>query len=104
MKKLIKNGMIATDTEVFEGDILIDREKIIEIGSGLSAEDAIKIYDLEMTICDIIRDRNKLDLQIFNTAINEYMKRKDKNLIRLAEYAKKFNIEKILKQYMEVLG
>ena len=32
------------------------------------------------------------------------MKRKDKNLIRLAEYAKKFNIEKILKQYMEVLG
>lgn len=64
----------------------------------------IKIYNLERTICDIIRDRNKLDLQIFNTAINEYMKRKDKNLIRLAEYAKKFNIEKILKQYMEVLG
>ena len=32
------------------------------------------------------------------------IKRKDKNLIRLAEYAKKFNIEKLLKQYMEVLG
>lgn len=38
--KLIKNGMIATDTEVFNGDILIDGEKIIEIGSGICAEDA----------------------------------------------------------------
>ena len=40
MKKLIKNGMIATDTDVFEGDILIDGEKIIEIGSGITADDA----------------------------------------------------------------
>ena len=64
----------------------------------------IRVYNLERTICDIIRDRNKIDLQIFNTAINEYMKRKDKNLVRLAEYAIKFKIEKILKQYMEVLG
>ncbi|MBR2390052.1 MAG: dihydropyrimidinase, partial [Mogibacterium sp.] len=38
--KLIKNGMIATDTEVFNGDILIDGEKIIEIGSSICAEDA----------------------------------------------------------------
>ena len=70
----------------------------------LSDDSIIRIYNIERTICDIIRDRNKLDLQIFNTAIREYMKRKDKNLIRLAEYAKKFNIEKILKQYMEVLA
>ena len=40
MKKLIKNGMIATDTEVFEGDILIDGEKIIEIGNGVCADGA----------------------------------------------------------------
>ena len=64
----------------------------------------IRIYNKERTICDIIRDRNKIDLQIFNTAINEYMKRKDKNLILLSEYATKFKIEKILAQYMEVLG
>ncbi len=64
----------------------------------------VKTYNLERTICDIIRDRNKIDLQIFNTAINEYMKRKDKNLILLSEYAKKFKIDKILAQYMEVLG
>ena len=41
----------------------------------------VKVYNLERTICDIIRDRNKIDLQIFNTAINEYMRRKDNNLV-----------------------
>lgn len=70
----------------------------------LQDNSVIRVYDVERTICDIIRDRNKIDLQIFNTAMNEYMKRKDKNFITLAEYAKIFNIEKILKQYMEVLG
>ena len=40
MKKLIKNGTIATDTEVFNGDILIDGEKIIEIGSDICAAGA----------------------------------------------------------------
>lgn len=64
----------------------------------------IQIYNLERTICDIIRDRNKIDLQIFNNAMKEYIKRNDKDLILLYQYAKKFKIEKILAQYMEVLG
>ena len=38
--KLIKNGRIATDTEVFNGDILIDGEKIIEIGECINADGA----------------------------------------------------------------
>lgn len=63
----------------------------------------INIYNPERTICDIIRDRNKIDPQIFNTALNEYIKRKDKNLLLLYKYAKIFKIDKILVQYMEVL-
>lgn len=63
----------------------------------------IKIYDLERTICDIIRDRNKIDSQIFNTAMKEYSKRNDKNLNLLYKYSKVFRITNKLKQYMEVL-
>ena len=63
----------------------------------------IKLYDIERTIIDILRDRNKIDLQIFNTAIKEYMKRKDKDFIKLGKYAKKFKMENILKKYMEIL-
>ena len=63
----------------------------------------IKIYDLERTICDIIRDRNKIDPQIFNTAMKEYFKSNKRNLNLLYKYAKKLKIDKILKKYMEVL-
>lgn len=49
-------------------------------------------------------EKYKNGIYSHNTAINEYMKRKDKNLILLSEYATKFKIEKILAQYMEVLG
>jgi len=63
----------------------------------------IQVYNIERTICDIIRDRNKIDSQIFNNAMKEYLKRKDKNLKRLYEYARKFKIDKILEKYMEVL-
>lgn len=63
----------------------------------------IHIYNIERTMCDIIRDRNKIDPQIFNNAMNEYIRRKDKNLILLYKYAKIFKIENILSKYMEVL-
>ncbi|MBP3284325.1 MAG: abortive phage infection protein [Clostridia bacterium] len=63
----------------------------------------VKLYNLERTICDIIRDRNKEDTQIFKMALNGYMKRKDKNLLLLYRYAKIYGIEGILRQYMEVL-
>jgi len=64
----------------------------------------IKVYNLERTICDIIRDRNKIDSQIFNDALKNYMKRSDKNLNLLYEYAEKFGIKKIVKMYLEVLA
>ena len=40
MKKIIRNGKIATDTDVFEADILIDGGKITEVGQNISCEGA----------------------------------------------------------------
>ncbi len=69
----------------------------------LSDDTEIKIYDKERTICDIVKDRNKIDTQILNTALKEYMKRKDKNLFLLYKYAGELRIKNILSRYMEVL-
>ena len=63
----------------------------------------IKIYNLERTMCDIIRDKNKMDPQIFNYAMKEYNRIKNKNLNLLYKYAKEFKIQNKLTQYMEVL-
>lgn len=40
MRTIIKNGQIVTDSEVFKGDILIEDEKIIEIGESIECGDA----------------------------------------------------------------
>jgi len=63
----------------------------------------LKIYDMERTICDIIKNRNKIDSQIVISALKEYAKRKDKNLILLFKYAKILKVDKVLREYMEVL-
>ena len=80
----------------------IKSEKHLIGATKMKLEDStiIQIYDLERTICDIIRDRNKMDPQIFNIAMKEYSKRKNKNLNLLYKYAKEFRIENKLKQYM----
>lgn len=39
----------------------------------------------------------------YKYAIKQYVRRKDKNLRTLMQYAKEFHVEKILRQYLEVL-
>jgi len=63
----------------------------------------IYTYDLERTICDIVRSKSRMDMQIFTDALKRYPKRKDKNLSNLMKYAKEFKIEQKIREYMEVL-
>ena len=63
----------------------------------------VSVYDMERTICDIVRVKDKKDPQMFAYALKEYAKSEKKNLPRLMKYAKEFGIEAELRQYMEVL-
>lgn len=63
----------------------------------------IKTYDIDKTICDIIKYKNRIDSEIFSKALKEYVKLKNKNINHLILYAKKMNIEKEVRKYMEVL-
>lgn len=63
----------------------------------------INVYDLERTICDIVRNKNKIEISLFTDAMKRYVKRKDRNSIKLYKYAKLFNIENEIKKYIEVL-
>lgn len=63
----------------------------------------VPVYNMERTICDIIRNRNNTEAQTFQTALKQYAKRKDKNLRLLMQYATKLRVDKILRQYLEVL-
>ena len=64
---------------------------------------SVPVYDMERTICDLLRSRKNIEMQVFQDALKQYAKRKDKNLRMLMKYAAMFHVEKILRPYLEVL-
>ena len=63
----------------------------------------ISVYDKERTILDIIKDKDRIDAQVFSESIKSYFASKEKNLLKLSKYAVKMNMEQALKRYTEVL-
>lgn len=63
----------------------------------------LRLYDMERTICDIIRRRSETEVSVFKYALTQYSKRKDKDLNRLGIYAQAMRLEKQIRNYMEVL-
>lgn len=63
----------------------------------------ILIFDIEKSVCDAVKFRNKIGKDILNEILTEYLKRKDKNLDLLVKYSKILRVEKILKNYLDVL-
>ncbi len=63
----------------------------------------VKCYDLERTICDIIKDKNNMDKEIYAKALKEFATNKNKDIFKLVQYAKKLNIENEVIELMEVL-
>ena len=63
----------------------------------------VPAYDLERTICDIIRSRNKVGTETFLAALKLYAASPKKDLNKLHSYAKKLRVANVLRQYLEVL-
>ena len=63
----------------------------------------IKCYDVERTICDIIKNKNNMDKEIYTKALKWYAEKKDKDMLKLAKYSKKLNIEKKVAEIMQVI-
>lgn len=63
----------------------------------------VRVYNPERTICDLLKNKDKIDIQIFSDAINFYFRRKERNIIDLSKYAKILGVEEKLRLYTEVL-
>lgn len=64
----------------------------------------IYCYDIERTICDIIRDKNKIEKYQYSDALKRYANLKIKDISKLYRYAEEFNIKTEVKKYIEVLN
>lgn len=61
----------------------------------------IRITDLERTVCDAIRYRNKIGLDVCGEVLNDYLKKPNRNIGLLNTYARQLRIHKTLTQYLE---
>ncbi len=67
------------------------------------AGNTVSAYDLERTICDVLRSRNKIGTETFIAALKLYAVSPKKDLNKLSSYAKMMRMANVLRPYLEVL-
>ena len=91
--KIKNHNVFYVDREIYELGL-------IQIDTPMGNK--VKAYDMERCICDIIRSKNRMDSEFVKHSVREYIKRKDKDLIKLSKYADKMGIKKEVMDFMEV--
>lgn len=60
-------------------------------------------YDLERTLCDMLRGKRVTDVQIVNPAMKRYVRSTSRDIQKLLDYARALGVEKKILSYLEVL-
>jgi len=82
------------------------KEEIFDIGVEERKSPAghmLRVYNPERTLCDLIRSRRNIEIQDLQSAFKDYVRLKEKNIPLLMWYAKALSVEKMVRQYLEVL-
>ena len=61
----------------------------------------VMITDQERTICDAVKYRNKIGLDVCGEVIDNYLKTETRNISLLHEYAGKLRVKNTLIKYLE---
>lgn len=102
----IKSGYKGSLQREDNVNLFYTKKELLDLGVinyKLDSGNIIRVYDLDKTICDIIKNKKKIDAEIFNKAIREYFYSKKKNTLKLYEYAKKMDIYNKVRDTFEVL-
>jgi predicted transcriptional regulator of viral defense system len=82
------------------------KKELYEVGASTaqtSFSRSVRTYNIERTLCDMLRSRSRMDGALLPDALKRYVRRRDKNIPLLMQYAEIFRVEKPLRQYLEVL-
>lgn len=77
---------------------------LLEIGKEKIEEQGIKflITDIERSVCDAVKYRNKIGIDVMAEIIDNYLQRSDRSLSKLAEYAKQLRVYSTLHQILQI--
>ena len=63
----------------------------------------LRVYDIERTLCDIVKGSSAFDIQLVNQAMKSYAESKGKDMAKLIGYAERLRVKPKILRYMEVL-
>lgn len=88
-----------------EFQLVYQSDNLLSIGATRKTVQGydIPIFDIERSVCDAIKYRNKVGIDVMAEILQNYLRRPDRNISRLMDYASKLRIRKTLNQYLEVL-
>jgi hypothetical protein len=64
---------------------------------------AVKMYDIERSVCDAVRYRNKIGTDVFGEILRNYVRRDNRNMDKLLKYASSLRISHVLNQLIQVM-
>ncbi len=100
----IKRGRKVTLPDYPSIDLHHYTEKLLNIGVEVNKIEGfkVKLYNVERSVCDAVKFRNKIGMDVCSEIITNYLNRKDRNLTKLMDYANKLRVASILATYLEV--
>ena len=102
----VPTGYNATHIKKKNKEVHYANPEILDMGTceiPSSSGNLVKVYDKERCICDLIRDKEKIEMQLYSQALRDYFKSKPNNR-KLLRYGKQFGIDDKIRTYMEVLS
>lgn len=66
------------------------------------ANHKVKIFCIEKSVCDAIKFRNKIGTEVAIEILKNYLKRKERNISLLMDFAKQMRILSTMRQYIEM--
>jgi len=80
------------------------KQEYYELGIDTQIIDgfSVRIYDLEKSVCDAVKFRNKIGMETTAEIIKNYLSREERNFTKLMKYARIMRIEKIMRTYIEI--
>lgn len=102
----IPSDRVLADSLRAECKVYYIKRELFELGKttlSTPAGNLVPTYDLERTICDVVRSRNKIGTETFLAALKAYAANPKKDLNRLNAYAKQMRLSNVIRKYLEVL-
>ena len=62
----------------------------------------VRMTDVERSVCDAVKYRNKIGVDLCAEIMRNYLRRKDRNLSRLMDYARRLRLVRVISNYLEI--